>query len=216
MTRYTSYGLDLSENQLEKIINAAKAGKGTTVKLANTATAEGLHKFLLTPTQIEKIKNNNTNGTLNLKLSAVQLREMEKSGGFLPLLALLPLIFGGIGAASGIAGGVASAVSSAKNVRTAAAALEEQIRHNKQVEEELKAGSGIISDRIENVQFIKKIVPYLRKIGLGVSTCKKIMDGETACTKSGVFVKQIGSGIYLGPSENFGSGLFLSPFLGQR
>ena len=216
MTRYTSYGLDLSENQLEKIINAAKADKGTTVKLtlANTTTTEGPHKFLLTPTQIEKIKNNN--GSLNLKLSAVQLREMEKSGGFLPLLALLPLIFGGIGAASGIAGGVASAVSSAKNVRTAAAALEEQIRHNKQVEEELKAGSGIISDRIENVPFIKKIVPYLRKIGLGVSTCKKIMDGETACTKSGVFVKQIGSGIYLGPSENFGSGLFLSPFLGQR
>ena len=213
MTRYTSYGLDLSENQLEKIINAAKADKGTTVKLSNT-TAEGPHKFLLTPSQIEKIKNNN--GSLNLKLSAVQLREMEKSGGFLPLLALLPLIFGGIGAASGIAGGVASAVSSAKNVRTAAAALEEQIRHNKQVEEELKAGSGIISDRIENVPFIKKIVPYLRKIGLGVSTCKKIMDGETACTKSGVFVKQIGSGIYLGPSENFGSGLFLSPFLGQR
>ena len=215
MTRYTSYGLDLSENQLEKIINAAKADKGTTIKLANTTTAaEGPHKFLLTPTQIEKIKNNN--GSLTLKLSAVQLREMEKSGGFLPLLALLPLIFGGIGAASGIAGGVASAVSSAKNVRTAAAALEEQIRHNKQVEEELKAGSGIISDRIENVPFIKKIVPYLRKIGLGVSTCKKIMDGETACTKSGVFVKQIGSGIYLGPSENFGSGLFLTPFLGQR
>ena len=213
MTRYTSYGLDLSENQLEKIINASKADKGTTVKLTNTAT-EGPHKFLLTPTQIEKIKNNN--GSLNLKLSAVQLREMEKSGGFLPLLALLPLIFGGIGAASGIAGGVASAVSSVKNVKTAAAALEEQIRHNKQVEEELKAGSGIISDRIENVPFIKKIVPYLRKIGLGVSTCKKIMDGETACTKSGLYIKQIGSGIYLGPSENFGSGLFLSPFLGQR
>ena len=216
MTRYTSYGLDLSENQLEKIINAAKADKGTTVKLTqvNTTAAEGPHKFLLTPTQIEKIKNNN--GSLNLKLSAVQLREMEKSGGFLPLLALLPLIFGGIGAASGIAGGVASAVSSVKNVKTAAAALEEQIRHNKQVEEELKAGSGIISDRIENVPFIKKIVPYLRKIGLGVSTCKKIMDGETACTKSGVFVKQIGSGIFLGPSENFGGGLYLSPFLGQR
>ena len=138
MTRYTSYGLDLSENQLEKIINASKADKGTTIKLANTTTAaEGPHKFLLTPTQIEKIKNNN--GSLNLKLSAVQLREMEKSGGFLPLLALLPLIFGGIGAASGIAGGVASAVSSVKNVKTAAAALEEQIRHNKQVEEELKA-----------------------------------------------------------------------------
>ena len=216
MTRYTSYGLDLSEKKKKKIINASKADKGTTVKLANTATAEGPHKFVLTPSQIEKIKNNNTNGSLTLKLSAVQLREMEKSGGFLPLLALLPLIFGGIGAASGIAGGVASAVSSVKNVKTAAAALEEQIRHNKQVEEELKAGSGIISDRIENVPFIKKIVPYLRKIGLGVSTCKKIMDGETACTKSALYIKQIGSGIFLGPSENFGGGLYLSPFLGQR
>ena len=213
MTRYTSYGLELSENQLEKIINASKAGKGTTVKLARTA-GEGPHKFLLTPAQIERIQNNA--GTLTLKLSAAQLREMEKSGGFLPLLALLPLVFGGLGAASGIAGGVASVVSSAKNARTAAAALEEQIRHNKEVEKELKSGSGIISDRIEEVPFLKKIVPYLRKIGLGISSCKKIMDGETACTKSGVYVKQIGHGIYLGPSESFGSGLFLTPFLGRR
>jgi hypothetical protein len=214
MTRYTSYGLDLSDNQLEKIIRAAQEGKGTTVKVASTA-GEGSHKFLLTPTQIEKIKN--TNGsTVTLKLSATQLKELEKSGGFLPLLALLPLIFGGLGAASGIAGGVASAVSAAKNSRTAAAALEEQIRHNKEVEQELKSGSGIISDRIENVPFIKKVVPYLRKIGLGLSTCKKIMDGDTACTKSGIYVKQIGQGIYLGPSESFGNGLYLSPFLGQR
>ena len=213
MTRYTSYGLELSENQLEKIINASKAGKGTTVKLAST-DGEGPHKFLLTPAQIERIQNNT--GTLTLKLSAAQLREMEKSGGFLPLLALLPLVFGGLGAASGIAGGVASVVSSAKNARTAAAALEEQIRHNKEVEKELKSGSGIISDRIEEVPFLKKIVPYLRKIGLGISSCKKIMDGETACTKSGVYVKQIGHGIYLGPSESFGSGLFLTPFLGRR
>ena len=214
MARYTSYGLDLTEHQLERIINAAKVGKAITVELTNTK-GEGPHKFLLTPKQIEKIKNNN-NSTLTIKLSAPQLHAMEKSGGFLPLLALLPLVFGGLGAASGIVGGVASAVSSAKNARTAAAALEEQIRHNKEVEEELKSGSGIISDRIEEVPFLKKIVPYLRKIGLGISTCKKIMDGETACTKSGVFVKQIGHGIYLGPSESFGSGLFLSPFLGQR
>ena len=43
------------------------------------------------------------------------------------------------------------------------------------------------------------------------------MDGnETAMTKDGLYIKQIGSNIYLGPSENFGSGLFLTPFLGQR
>ena len=218
MTRYTSYGLDLSDNQLEKIIRAAQEGKGTTVKVAASTAGEGPHKFLLTPSQIEKIKN--TNGRVTLKLSAAQLKELEKSGGFLPLLALLPLIFGGLGAASGIAGGVASAVSAAKNSRAAAAALEEQIRHNKEVEQELKletkTGSGIISDRIENVPFIKKLVPYLRKIGLGVSSCKKIMAGDTACTKSGIYVKQIGQGIYLGPSESFGSGLYLSPFLAQR
>ena len=43
MTRYTSYGLDLSENQLEKIINAAKADKGTTIKLTNNIFTVILH-----------------------------------------------------------------------------------------------------------------------------------------------------------------------------
>jgi len=40
--------------------------------------------------------------------------EERKSGGLLPLAALLPLIFGGIGAAGGAAGGIAGIVKSVR------------------------------------------------------------------------------------------------------
>ena len=46
-----------------------------------------------------------------------KLREKSHEGGVLPLLALLPAILGGIGAAAGTAGGIATAVNQAKQAR---------------------------------------------------------------------------------------------------
>ena len=57
----------------------------------------------------------------NLSLSSAQLKYLKNSGGVLPLLALLPVIFGGLGVAGGVVGGIDSAVSSAKNASAAAA-----------------------------------------------------------------------------------------------
>ena len=47
-------------------------------------------------------------------------------GGFLPLLALILAIMGGIGAAGGLAGGIASAVNAAKNAPALTAAQQRQ------------------------------------------------------------------------------------------
>ena len=62
------------------------------------------------------------------------MKYLEKSGGPLPLLALLPSIFGGLGAAGAVAGGISSAVSSAKNVSNAVSQLAETERHNREIE----------------------------------------------------------------------------------
>ena len=80
---------------------------------------------------------------MNLFLSSSQLKYLKKSGGLSPLLALLPLIFSGLGAAGEVAVGVASVVSSAKNASAAAAQIAEMERHNREIESQLKSGSGV-------------------------------------------------------------------------
>ena len=214
--KYNDFPLALTDTQLEKILRAAKNHEGTVIRLTTNNIQENApHKIPLTKTQIEKIIK--TKHGFNLKLSAAQLKYLEKSGGFLPLLALLPLIFGGLAAAGGVAGGVATAVSSAKNIQAAAAAQSELERHNRQIEAELKdgtgingvggimGGAGIISDKIQNVPILGKLVPYLKKIGLGDRDCLNILKGNCVYT-NGIGVKQMGNGIFLGPT---GDGLFL-------
>jgi hypothetical protein len=46
-----------------------------------------------------------------------ELKEKSKEGGFLPLLALLPLIFGGIAAAGAVAGGTAAVVKTVNDTQ---------------------------------------------------------------------------------------------------
>ena len=50
-------------------------------------------------------------------------------------------------------------MSSAKNIQAAAAAQSELERHNREIEAELKEGSGIVSDKIQNVPILGKLVP---------------------------------------------------------
>jgi hypothetical protein len=217
-TRYINYSLKLTESQLEKIIKAVQNHEGTVIRLQTVAGGDVLksHKIPLTQSQINKIKASRSE--LNLKLTAAQLKYLKKSGGFLPLLALLPLLFGGLGAAGGITGAIASAVSSAGSARAATAAQAEQERHNREVEAQLKNGGGscpsvgrgrgFISDKIENIPILGRLSPYLRKLGLGICDCKKLINGERVVTKGGLEVN-IGHGIFLGPSGGSGSGIFM-------
>jgi hypothetical protein len=145
----------------------------------------------------------------------------KKHGGFLPLLALLPLIFGGLGAAGGLAGGISSAVSSANNAKAAAAALVESERHNREVEAQLKAegstlsaGKGIFSDFVGKTPVIGSFLkPLLEKLGLGIVDCKKVMKGGCVCKGKGgkgLYLKPYGGGLGIGPPQS-GRGLYLGP-----
>ena len=153
--------------------------------------------------QINKIKKSKTG--IDLELSASQLQHLEKSGGFIPLLALLPAIFGGLGAAGGLAGRITSAVSAAKNAQAAAAAQAETARHNREVEAELKAesgiGSGVVSEVVGKVPVIGSVLKLLlEKLGLGIIAQNRLMKGGCVC------LSKVGKGLYLKP---YGAGLFL-------
>src|SRR5271165_5967376 len=199
MTEYHTYGVNLSKGQIEKIALAAKQHREVKIRLSKN-NLKGDHKLPLTQRQINKIKKSKTG--IDLELSASQLRDLEKSGGFLPLLALLPAIFGGLGAAGGLAGGIASAVSSAKNAKAAAAAQAETERHNREVEAQLKAGSGVVSEFVGKVPLIGSFLkPFLEKIGLGISDSNKVMNGKCVCLGKGLYLRPYGAGLYIGPER---------------
>ena len=193
MARYQDYGVTVSHEQAKKIIKAYKNGTGCTIRLSKSDLT-GNFKLPLTQRQINRIKRA-TSG-IDLDLSQTQLKHMEKTGGFIPLLALIPAIAAGVAAAGGLAGGVANAVNSSKQARAAEAAQEEQARHNRAIEQQLKSGSGIISDASEHIPIVgKPLSIILKKIGLGGCGCKNLMGFK------------VGNGLYLEPYH--GSGLFL-------
>ena len=233
-SRYISHGLNLTDNQLEKIIRASQNEQGVIVRITKNNPIGNLHKIPLTQTQINRI-NKAKNG-LNLFLSSSKLKYLKKSGGLLPLLALLPLIFAGLGAAGGVAGGVASAVSSAKNASAAAAQIAEMERHNREIEFQLKSGAngannisgagvsnsavvgnGIISDAASRIPVVGPfIVPILKRLGLGLADINIITKGGCVscngiCLKTvggGLFI-ETGKGLNLGTQNVSGDGLFL-------
>lgn len=204
MTDYYDYGVTLSEGQMKKIFTAHNKGTGFVIKLKKE-NLHGTHKLPLTQTQINRIKTAKTG--MQLKLSESQLKHMEKTGGFLPLAALIPIIAGALGAAGGLTGGIASAV-------TAARSNAEQARHHRAIEEmnlvELNkasaaTGSGIVSDVVGKIPLLGSfLAPLLQKIGLGIKDAKQLNKCECELKKSGY-------GLYLGPPRHEGTGVFLGP-----
>jgi hypothetical protein len=95
-----------------------------------------------------------------------------------------------LGAAGGVAGGVASAVSASNNAKAAATAQAELERHNREVEAQLKTGSGVITD------YLKQL---LQKLGLTIRDYYKIIKGRCVRCGKGLYIKPHGSGLYIGP-----------------
>lgn len=215
-------GLSLTENQIKKIIIAAKKQSSVTIRLTKDSL-HGSHQLPFTKTQLKRInKARNENNGLNLTLSYEQIKHIkkwvsdvhlrfgqqvepsalkqQKRGGFLPLLTLIPIIASALGALGGVAGGVASAVSSVNNAKTAAAAQTETERHNREVEKQVKGGSGVVSDYIEKVPVIGDYLkPLLQKLGLGVKDCAKVLKGGCIKCGDGLYLRPYGEGLYLGP-----------------
>lgn len=75
----------------------------------------------------------------------------EKTGGILPLAALIPLIAAGIGAAGGLAGGTAAAVSAA-NTRAHQLEMEKLAR-----EKGVVLGTGIENDVAHAIETLKRV-----------------------------------------------------------
>ena len=154
MTTYTLCGLSLTQNQKESIRKARDNGAGITIRLLYDHL-EGNDNLGLTTNQIAGInKRKQMHKGMDLKLSATQIKKMSKIGGILPLLALLPLIFGGIGAAGAAAGGAAAIAKAVNDGKAAAEAQKEEERHNKEVERQL--GNGLFLRREGNGLFLRR------------------------------------------------------------
>ena len=204
-SKYLLHGLNLTEGQLEKIIRASQNDESAVVRISKDNLNGNMHKIPLTKTQVKRITR--AKNGFNLSLSSAQLKFLKKSGGLLPLLALLPLIFAGLGAAGGVAGEVASAVSSAKNASAAAAQIAEMERHNREIESQLKkgangagfsngdvVGNGIVSDAASKIPVVGPfIVPILKRLGLGLADINTITQG--GCVNcNGICLKTVGGG----------------------
>ena len=206
MTEYYLHGLSLTDGQIKKIIDSANKHESVTIRLSR-ANFTGDHKLPLTRTQINQLSTTKTAAIL--KMSYEQIKHINDivsnirkkyNGGFIPLLALIPIIASALGAAGGLAGGVASAVSASNNAKAAVAAQAELERHNREVESQLKAGSGVISDHVGKIPVIgNSLKPLLQKLGLGINDYNRIIKGGCVNCGKGLYLKPYGSGLYLGP-----------------
>jgi hypothetical protein len=123
----------------------------------------------------------------------------KKRGGVLPLLSLIPIIASALGGAGALAAGVTNAVTALKNSNAAAAAQTELERHNREVEKQLKSGEGVVSEYIGKVPVVGDYLkPLLQKLGLGVSDYNKIVNGGCVKCGNGLYLKQRGSGLFIG------------------
>ena len=195
MTDYTMHGVNLTTFQIKKMIDASKKEREVKLRIP-FSSLHGEHRLPLTTRQLNKI--NKSKSGVDLTLSATQLKYLEKNGGFLPLLALIPAIMGGIGAAGGLAGGIASAVNAAKNANATVLAQKETERHNRAIEEQL--GKGIVANVVGKVPVIgTHLKTLLEKIGLGKCECEKLLNGQVHHLGGGLYLRPYGSGLYLGP-----------------
>jgi hypothetical protein len=141
MTYYQTK-FSLTKNQLQKIASAVADNTEVTLRLSKDNFNVQGYNLPLTLTQINKINDGNVH---DLKFSSAQIKYINnklkkhpdvKNGGFLPLAALIPIIATVLGGLGSVARTVASTVQTSQANR-------ENERHNKEVENQLKSGTGL-------------------------------------------------------------------------
>src|ERR1043165_3095859 len=129
-TKYIPFGLSLTEGQKVTLANAARSGTGATIRLSN-GQLRGDDKLGLTKGQANRvIKNMDQGRGMELRFTKTQLKKMTKMGGILPLLAILPLLFGGLSAAGGVAGACRGVGKRERGYKVAAGAQAAARRYN--------------------------------------------------------------------------------------
>ena len=121
--------------------------------------------------------------TLPIKGKVTEKNIVDKEGGILPLLPLLGAIFGGISAA-GAAGGAAAGITQAvHNKQKADFELEEQKRHNIEVEK-IARGQALHNDEDIEEEMIASAKEFLTGKGYSIfknnddSDIKKYLSGK--------------------------------------
>ena len=162
--------------------------------VAGGVGAMGLKRVMENKKQLDEIKN--------------------KSGGILPLAALIPLILGGISTVGGVAGGVASGVKAANDKRFQEEEAKRDIEHKQKQLEILKTakGSGVLTDAAKKLEDTgSNIKGFFDNIGAKFRPAiSKIF------TKLGkdfdIQEKKDGSGLFLEIRPKVGSGIFLPKY----
>src|SRR3981189_478793 len=132
---YQVHKFMLTPNQLKKVKKALDEDKQCSLTIPHDKFS-GDHPLPVTETELKHVHEGD--GYVSVSLSKKKLQHIRdhKEGGFLPLLALLPLIAKGIGVASALATGGAAIAGAVNKNKADAAALEEQTRHNRALEKE--------------------------------------------------------------------------------
>ena len=148
---YAIHKFNLTQSQINHLEKALVNNKPTTLTIT-VKNLNGSHPLPVTEAEMKHISNclgdRTSVAVIKISLSKKKLQFIKDNasgheGGFLPLLSLIPLIAGGIGAAGGVASGIASAVQAANTNKNEKAKLVEQERHNREVESNLKSGEGL-------------------------------------------------------------------------
>jgi len=126
-----------NENQALDLVSAYRNKKSARIQLILDNFNESGVPIKFTTKQIESLNKGNYN--ILFSKSQVQAIGKTKSGGALPLLALLPLALKGLaalGAAGAVAGGASQIANAVNNKKFQDKSLKEQERHNKTLEGE--------------------------------------------------------------------------------
>ncbi|KAL4088770.1 hypothetical protein QTP88_023854 [Uroleucon formosanum] len=140
LTAYTMKG----KRHLGMNLISYKNNTNVIFQIASNKIFKGENNYHLDKIQLDKLKNaKEKKSGVSLKIRSSQIK--NKKGGF------LPLIFGGIGAATALVGGVTSIVNTVNDYKHKKAMEKETIRHNKAM---VNKGSGL--KKKKKIEKIKK------------------------------------------------------------
>ena len=131
----------LTKNQLQKIASAIQDNSEITLRLSKANFNQQGYSLPLTQTQLNKLNDGNDH---DIKFSSAQMKHINKiikkhpdvkKGGLLPLAALIPIVATVLGGLGSVAGTIASSVQKGQ-------ANSEIQRHNRELENQLKSGTG--------------------------------------------------------------------------
>ena len=130
-------------------------------------------------------------------ISKKKIEECKKEGGILPLLTLIPLIAGGVGAAGAVAGGAAGIAKAVHDKKAQDAELAEEKRHNREMEKAVK-GRGIK----EPVEIFLQATDLDNNAKKAAKKIIKILSGVFPITpdkEGNELILRIGKGLTLNP-----------------